>query len=215
MLRSAMCSAAVALALLCAAPLPAHAINQTSGVIELSGTTATVDLWFFTINAGGPFETGVQLDPISVGPPLTNEDMTLRVYAVSGGNIGALLGSDGVSGGSASARVEFLGALALPSGDYVAVVTASDLAAGQFGPTHNAAIATPNINYELTLDLAGGNNSTYTCSITGNLDGTFTKSPAGAACVIPAASAVPAPASLGLLLAGIAGIAGLRAVRRG
>lgn len=191
----------------------ANAINQVAGTIETSGTTATVDLWYFTITAGGPFSTGVQVDPI--GGPFTTEDLSVRVYTETGGLIGAFLGADGASGGPRGAEVTFIMPGGLPSGDYIAVVSASDLDPGEFGPTQDAGAARVTTPYELTLDLDGGNNSQYTCKIEGTLAGTFdvTKglqvSPTAADCQVP--TSVPEPGGLALMLGGLVALgAGLR-----
>jgi hypothetical protein len=188
----------------------AGAVQLTAGVIEQSGTNATVDLWYFTMSAALPVATGVNLTPIN--GPFTFEDMGLLVFTDVGGTLGALIGQAGVAGDATrSARVDFA---ALAPGNYIAVVSASDLVPADIAPFQNDPAVSVPIQYELVIDLAGGNDATYTCSIEGNLDGTWTKSPASASCVVPSGTPVPAPGSLGLLLAGVAGLAGIGAARR-
>jgi hypothetical protein len=94
------------------------------------------------------------------------------------------------------------------------VVSSSTLSPGELGPVQTDPDVSIAINYELTLDFAGGNESVFTCSIQGDLDGTSTKAPADAVCFLPASNDVSEPGSLALLLAGIAGAAGLGARRR-
>jgi hypothetical protein len=211
MLKSAASFAVLAAALALAVPQPAVAVNLTSGTIETSGQNATVDAWFFTLNGAASLNTGVNLT--ALGGPITTEDLGLLVYTNVGGTIGALIGQAGIAGdGISQARLDFL---PLAPGDYIAVVSSSTLSPGEFGPFQTDPDVSIAIDYELVLDLVGGNETTYTCSIQGNLDGTSTKSPGDAVCFLPAADRVPEPGSLALLLAGIAGAAGLGARRRG
>ncbi|MBM3525338.1 MAG: hypothetical protein FJX57_20515 [Alphaproteobacteria bacterium] len=194
----------------------AGAVVQTSGDILISGTHAEVDLLFFSVGGVGIQATGIQADPRApAGPPgvLTTEDMGLLLYTEVGGAIGALLGSAGAPGGAQNARID----INLAPGDYIAVVSWSTLAHGEFGPTQND----PNVSikieeYELSLDGVGGNNSVFTCAIEGQLGGTYTvtKFDPAADCVVPTSTAVPAPGGLALLLSGIAA-AGLGLSRRG
>ncbi|MBL8700734.1 MAG: PEP-CTERM sorting domain-containing protein [Alphaproteobacteria bacterium] len=217
MKKTASLAAMFACATTLAVAPPAAAINLTAGTIEAAGTAATVDLWYFTILGGAPLLTGVQLSPLAPsGPPgvLTTEDMGLLLYREVGGSIGALLGTDGIAGAAPrSARIELL----LDPGDYVAVVSASTLSPGEFGPFQDDPAVTLGMDYELVLDQAGGNSSDYTCSIEGTLAGGFVVTkfavspPSVADCVVP--SSVPEPGSLALLLAGLAAGAGI-AIRR-
>lgn len=208
--------AGAAMAAMLAVGPRAQAVNLQAGTIEASGTTATVDLWFFTINPGGPFTTGVNLTPL--GGPFTTEDMSLLLYTESGGLIGAFLGAAGAIGAPRSARIDIP---ALASGDYVAIVSATELTPGEFGPTQSDPNVSITIPYELILDLVGGNESTYTCSIEGTLRGSFditrfTSLPPGvsADCLVPS-STVPEPTTLAIILAGLmaTGIARLSLTR--
>jgi hypothetical protein len=208
MLRTAISLFAGALAL--AAARPATAVVLEAGVIETSGDVATVDLWYFSFAGIAPAVFGVNLTPIN--GPFTTEDMGLLVYTNVGGLPGALIGSDGIAGLlPRSARVDFA---ALAPGDYIAVVSASTLSPGEFGPTQSDPAVSVPITYEIVLDEAGSSDASYTCSIQGTLGGTFVvDADPGADCIVPTTQ-VPAPGSLALLLAGIAGAVGLGARRR-
>lgn len=210
MLKPAASIAVVAGALALVVPPNAAAITQTSGTIETSGQNATVDAWFFTLGGVVPLNTGVNLT--ALGGPITTEDLGLLVYTNVGGTIGALIGQAGIAGdGISQARIDFL---PLAPGDYIAVVSSSTLSPGEFGPFQTDPDVSIPINYELTLDLAGGNESSFTCSIQGNLNGTATKDPATALCFLPATTDVAEPGSLALLLAGLAGAAAFGMRRR-
>lgn len=209
MFRTAISLVVGALALV--GPRPASAIVLEAGVIETAGNVATVDLWYFSYTGIAPAAFGVNLTPIN--GPFTTEDMGLLVYTNVGGLPGLLIGSDGVAGAlPRSARVDFA---ALVPGDYVAVVSSSTLSPGEFGPTQSDPAVSVPITYEIVLDGLGASDANYTCSIEGTLGGGFVvDAGAGANCITPTAQ-VPAPGSLALLLAGIAGAAGLGARRRG
>jgi len=213
MTRRVSLLAGVPCAAILAASTPALAINLVAGTIDVLGQDATVDLWFFTITGGAPLLTGIQADPI--GGPFTTEDMGLLLYREIGGSFGALLGADGAPGGARNARIE----LNLDPGDYIAVVSSTTLSPGEFGPTQNDPGVSILMNYELTLDQAGGNSSLYSCTIQGDLNGTFSVnknpqvSPTAADCQLPQSS-VPVPGSMALLVPGIVAVGSLRRRKR-
>lgn len=70
--------------------LPAQAITLEAGTVETSGANASIDLWYFTLDFD--LRTGIQVDPISDGPPLTIETVSLILFQNDGlGGVGAQL----------------------------------------------------------------------------------------------------------------------------
>lgn len=187
--------AAAALGLSVAASLPAHAITLEAGTVETSGTNSTIDLWYFTLDFD--LLTGIQVDPISAGPPLSNENVSLILYQNDGlGSPGLQIAADG-DALPGNARVQ----LDLTAGDYVVALSAYDLMPSEVGSPFQSDSTVPlEISYEIVLDQAGGNDSRFTCLIAGNLDGSFTQD--GTNCTVPLVD-VAEPASLGLLGIGL------------
>lgn len=191
--------------------LPARAITQTSGFVETSGSNSTVDLWYFTLDFD--LLTGIQVDPRAGVDPLSSENVSLILYENDGmGGVGNFIAGDGAAAPlPGNARVE----LALSAGDYVVALSAFDLLPEEVGSAFQRdSTVSLSFEYELTLDQAGGNDARFTCSIEGNLDGTFTQTDLtfdqSADCRLPAveiseASSLPLFAAMGLLGAGLIG----------
>ncbi|MEO0411878.1 MAG: hypothetical protein AAF221_08585 [Pseudomonadota bacterium] len=190
---------------------PAHAITQTSGFVETSGVNSTIDLWYFTLDFD--LITGVQVDPRAGVDPLTTENVSVLLYENDGvGGLGSLLAQAGAPAPlPGNARVE----LALTAGDYVVALSAFDLLPAEVGSPFQSDSTVPlSFEYELTLDQAGGNDARFTCSVAGNLDGSFTRADStfdqSANCRIPAAQINEAPslalfAAMGLIGAALIG----------
>ncbi len=152
----------------------------------------------------------IQVDPLSVGPPLTGtENPQLLLYA-DDGSLDAgdfLMGDDDTYGSTGlNPRLTFN----IAAGSYVAVVGASDVGVGQFGPFQTDALSTTGFDYELAFSDPASNNTNMNCFLEGNLDGTFSKTVRQAdTCNIPV-SDVPEPRSLVLFAAAVMGFALLR-----
>lgn len=184
---------------------PAQAILLEAGKVETSGANSAIDLWYFTLDFD--FFTRIQVDPLSVGPPLTTENSSVILYENDGaGGIGTLLASNG-SPAPSNAFV----ALNLLAGDYVVALSAFDLLSSEVGGAFQTdSTVALDIDYEIVLSDAGGNDSRFTCSIFGNLDGSFTRTDktfdSSANCAVPAAQVSEAP-SIALLGFGVIALA--------
>ena len=173
----------------------AAAVTVDQGEIEANATGNTVDIWFWSSDADGVLT--MQIDPLSTGDPLTGlEDPQMFLYADDGAlDIGDLIATANNTNGLNPQIVELL-----PAGDYIIAVGASGLGAGQFDPFHTNSDPTQAWTYEIAF--SGQPVVAINCVLEGNLDGTFSKSPADSeSCHLP--SDVPAPASVPLLGIGL------------
>ena len=201
---------AAAFALACFAAMPAKAVIIEGGEIETDAVSNTIDLYFFQVLVGG--DITIQVDPLSVGPPLTGFENPQLLLYTDDGSLDAgdfLVGDDDTYGPNGlNPRLSFN----IAAGSYVAVVGASDVTVGQFGPTQTDALSTTGFNYELAFSDPASNDTSINCILHGNLDGTFSKTVRLAdTCQI----AAPEPASAALFGAALAGLLGLtRAARR-
>lgn len=200
--------AAAAFAAAALVPNPANAVIVEGARVETNGVSNTIDLFFFQVNVGGAIV--IQVDPLSVGPPLTgNENPQLLLYADDGSlDAGDFLMSDDDTYGPTglNPRLSFN----IAPGSYVAVVGASDVGVGQFGPFQTDALSTTGFDYELAFSDPASNDTTMNCILEGNLDGTFSKTVRQAdTCNVPV-SDVPEPWSLALFGAAVTGLALLR-----
>jgi hypothetical protein len=197
---------AAALAMLATALLPSagHAVIVEGARVETNGVSNTIDLFFFQVNVAGAIV--IQVDPLSVGPPLSGfENPQMQLYTDDGSPDAGdfLMGDDDTYGPNGlNPRLSFNIAV----GSYLMVVGASDVGIGQFGPFQTDALSTTGFDYELAFSGAASNDTSMNCILEGNLDGSFSKTVRQAdTCVIPV-SDVPEPVTIALLGAALVGL---------
>jgi hypothetical protein len=180
---------------------PARAVVIEPGRIETSGTTATIDLIYFSTEGPGGAEIG--LSPRCFGTlcdVITTERSGIALYnADASGGVGTYIAGD--PGDAATAFSSISETLAF--GNYVLAVSWYELLSGELGPIQIDTGINLAFDYEIGFSGSAGSNVTITCKASGNLDGTFTLDvrTAGANCKLPTA-AVPEPAPMSLMLIG-------------
>lgn len=184
-------------------PSSGHAVIIEGARVETNGVSNTIDLFFFQVNVAG--DIVIQVDPLSVGPPLSGFENPQLLLYTDDGSLDAgdfLMGDDDTYGPNGlNPRLSFN----IAAGSYVAVVGASDVGIGQFGPFQTDALSTTGFDYELAFSGPASNDTTMNCILEGNLDGSFSKTVRAAdTCVIPV-SDVPEPVTLALLGAALVG----------
>lgn len=197
-----------AIALLGLAATPAQAVIVEQGEVETDGVSNTIDLFFFQVLVGGAMT--INVSPIPGDDVLTgNENPQLLVY-LDDGTLGAanfLVGDDDTNGLNPEITFNFA------AGSYVAVVGASDVGIGQFGPFQTDALSTSGFIYEIGFSGPASNDTNLNCILEGNLDGTRDKTVRQADTCHTNVVSVDEPAAAGLLGFGLVTLA-LAAARR-
>lgn len=207
---AALLAAPVA-ALALAAP-PAGAVVSTSGVIEVDDAlnASTLDVQYFSLS--GPVTDGDFL--VNVVSPGPDDNIAAALYDLTGG--GAFTPLLAIESG-APGLDSFTITRSLGIGDYAFVVGLFELLPNEFPPLQidpNTPSGIGAIEYEISIIGFDGEVG-FTCRRAGNLDGSQSVDVfvSGAACPPPPAE-VDAPATAGLLFAGLAGVGGILARRR-
>jgi hypothetical protein len=205
--RACLAAALLATGLLAVSAQPARAVIVEAGAIETNGILTTADRFYFEVQASGPIEITISelTSPVKIGRP------SLRIYQDDGTLDAAdlLFSADAPAAGSAATLNT-----AIALGNYVALVSEFSLAAGVFGPLNPGALNPVAYDYEIGFSDLASNDTRVTCIAHGNLSGGFstTERVAGGCAGLVA---VPEPAAIGLLVVGMALLAGVHArVRR-
>jgi hypothetical protein len=194
----------VALLLACLSFLvpPARAVVIEAGRIETSGTTATIDLIYFSLTDAGIADIGMSPRCFSCDV-ITTERSGIALYnADASGGIGTYIAGDPGDAATVFSSITET----LPIGDYVLAVSWFELLPGELGPIQLDANVNLAFDYEVGFAGSAGTNATITCKASGNLDNSFTLDVrvTGANCQLP--SAVPEPAPLSLAAIGLIGL---------
>jgi len=204
--RAARASGAAAILCTFLAASPAQAIFLEADHIDADGAFSSIDLWFFSFNA----ITSATIKANDIGGPTIGADPDLIIYRDNGA-IWTLVATDTAAGTDPSISRLF------GAGSYVGAVANHPLAVGDLGPFHaDAALAIGGYDYEFNGPEPVGGDISINCVLSGNLGGGYTKRVlADDTCHLPRRiSTVPEPGTLGLLAAGLIGLAGLRRRKR-
>ncbi len=190
-------------------PAPAKAVVIEAGRIETSGSTATVDLIYFTLS--DPGDSVFAMSPFCGScDVLTTERSGIVLYrADASGGVGTFVEADSGDAATVSSSISRLVADSddLPIGDYVLAVSWYELMNAELGPIQVDANVNIAFDYEVGFSGGAATNAIVTCKASGNLDGTFTLDVrvTGANCKLPSA-VVPEPAPAAFILMGLMGL---------
>jgi hypothetical protein len=190
----------------------AQAVVIEAGVIETNGNVATVDLIYFTLSDVG--DSIISMSPFcgSCGV-ITTERSGIALYSDDGaGGVGSLIEIDSGDAASVASGIDRLviDGDDLAVGNYVLAVSWISLDPGELGATQIDANVDIAFDYEVGFSGSAATNAVITCTIDGNLDGSFTvdRRDSTSNCTPP--RTVDEPSTLALLSLSLFGLLGLK-----